>query len=69
MAHDHDCLAVVGVLRERVEKKIREFLSQLQGLSEDNNSPSAPEKMKKDDFEIVVFSDENDEKNNEMENN
>ncbi|KJF60253.1 uncharacterized protein CIMG_12826 [Coccidioides immitis RS] len=30
---------------------------------------SAPEKMKKDDFEIVVFSDENDEKDNEMENN
>ncbi|KJF60271.1 uncharacterized protein CIMG_12843 [Coccidioides immitis RS] len=67
MAHDYDCLAAVSISRERVEKKIRRFLGQLQGLSEDNNSSSASEKMKKDDFEIVIFSDKNDEENNKME--
>ncbi|KJF61206.1 uncharacterized protein CIMG_13487 [Coccidioides immitis RS] len=67
MAHDHNCLAVVGVLRERVEEEMREFLDQLQGLSEDNNSLSAPEEMEKDDFEIVVSSDKNDEEDNETE--
>ncbi|EAS27332.2 uncharacterized protein CIMG_13514 [Coccidioides immitis RS] len=67
MAHGYNYLAVVGVLREGVKKKIRRFLSQLQSLSEDNNSSSVPEKIEKDDFEIVVFSDENDEKNNKAE--
>ncbi|EFW13386.1 conserved hypothetical protein [Coccidioides posadasii str. Silveira] len=38
-------------------------------LSEDNNSSSASEKMKKEDFEIVMFSDENDKENNKTENN
>ncbi|KJF61218.1 uncharacterized protein CIMG_13509 [Coccidioides immitis RS] len=69
MAHGHDCLAAVGVLREGVEKKMRGFLDQLQSLSEDNNSPSAPEKVEEDDFEVVVFSDKNDEEDNEVENN
>ncbi|EAS27189.3 uncharacterized protein CIMG_12575 [Coccidioides immitis RS] len=69
IAHDHDYFTAVSVLRERVKKKIRRFLSQLQSLSEDNNSLSASEKMEKDDFEIVVFSDKNDEKDNEVEDN
>ncbi|EAS28666.3 uncharacterized protein CIMG_13344 [Coccidioides immitis RS] len=68
MAHDHNCLAAVSISREGVEKKMREFLNQLQNLSEDNNSSSAPEKMKEDDFKIVVSSDKNDKKNNKMEN-
>ncbi|KMU92660.1 hypothetical protein CIHG_10492 [Coccidioides immitis H538.4] len=68
MTHDHNYLAAVSISRERVEEKMRRFLGQLQSLSEDNNSPPAPEKMKKDDFEIVVFSNKNDEKNNETEN-
>ncbi|EFW17579.1 conserved hypothetical protein [Coccidioides posadasii str. Silveira] len=68
MIYNHDYLATVSVLRKRVEKKMREFLSQLQSLSEDNNSSPVPEKIKKDDFEIVMFSNKNDEENNEMEN-
>ncbi|KJF60386.1 uncharacterized protein CIMG_12910 [Coccidioides immitis RS] len=69
MDHGHDCLAVVDVSRERVEKKMRKFLSQLQSLIEDNNSLSASEKMEKDDFEVVMFSDENNEKNGEKNDN
>ncbi|KJF59953.1 uncharacterized protein CIMG_12636 [Coccidioides immitis RS] len=68
MAYNHNYLAAVGVSRERVEKKIKEFLDQLQNSSEDNNSLPIPEKMEKDDFEIVMFSDENNEKNNKTEN-
>ncbi|EAS35384.3 uncharacterized protein CIMG_12845 [Coccidioides immitis RS] len=56
------------------DKAIKELMiktSQVQhpiaNLSEDNNSSPASEKIKKDDFEVVVFSDENDEKNNETE--
>ncbi|KMU91945.1 hypothetical protein CIHG_09753 [Coccidioides immitis H538.4] len=67
IVHGYNYLAAVSVLRERIEKKIRRFLSQLQNLSEDNNSLPASEKVKKDDFEVMMFSDENDEKNNEME--
>ncbi|KJF61108.1 uncharacterized protein CIMG_13424 [Coccidioides immitis RS] len=65
MDHGYDYLTVVGVSRERVEKKIREFLGQLQSLIEDNNSLPALEKVKKDDFEIVVSSDKNNKKNDE----
>ncbi|KJF60786.1 uncharacterized protein CIMG_13224 [Coccidioides immitis RS] len=67
MAHGHNCLAVVGVSRERVEKKMKRFLSQLQDSSKDNNSSPALEKVEEDDFKIVVSSDKNDKKNNEME--
>ncbi|KJF60401.1 uncharacterized protein CIMG_12937 [Coccidioides immitis RS] len=63
--HGYNYLAAVDVSRERVEKEMRGFLSQLQNLIEDNNSLSATEKMKKDDFEIVMFSDENNKKNDE----
>ncbi|EAS29571.3 uncharacterized protein CIMG_13239 [Coccidioides immitis RS] len=67
MTHGHDYLAAVSVSRERVEKKMRGFLGQLQGLSEDNNSPPVPEKVEKNNFEVVMFSDKNDEKDNEAE--
>ncbi|EAS29036.3 uncharacterized protein CIMG_13309 [Coccidioides immitis RS] len=38
-------------------------------LIKDNNSLPASEKMKKDDFEIVMFSNKNNEKNGEKNNN
>ncbi|KJF59934.1 uncharacterized protein CIMG_12605 [Coccidioides immitis RS] len=37
-------------------------------LIKDNNSSSALEKMKKDNFKIVIFSDKNNKKNNEIDN-
>ncbi|KJF61137.1 uncharacterized protein CIMG_13454 [Coccidioides immitis RS] len=66
MAYDHDCLTAVSISRERVKKKMRGFLGQLQSSIKDNNSSSVSEKIEKDDFKIVVFSNENNKKNNKM---
>ncbi|EEP79355.1 predicted protein [Uncinocarpus reesii 1704] len=66
MAHEHNCLAAAGLLKDEVEEEMKTFQSHLQASLNEEMLPP-PEEVGEKKFEIVVSSDE--EKKNEKEKN